>query len=46
VPEGRRKAAAQKQEHRKANGRAKVERPFAAIKRQSCLMKVRFRGLG
>ena len=45
LPEGRRKAAAQKREHRKASVRAKVEHPFRVIKRQFGLMKVRFRGL-
>ena len=45
LPEGRRKAAAQKREHRKASVRAKVEHPFRVIKRQFGLAKVRFRGL-
>ena len=45
LPEGGRKAAAQKREHRKASVRAKVEHPFRVIKRQFGLMKVRFRGL-
>jgi IS5 family transposase len=45
LPEGRRKAAAQKREHRKASVRAKVEHPFPVIKRQFGLTKVRFRGL-
>ena len=45
LPDGRRKAAIQKQEHRKASVRAKVEHPFRVIKRQFGLMKVRFRGL-
>jgi transposase, IS5 family len=45
LPEGRRKVAAQKREHRKASVRAKVEHPFRVIKRQFGLMKVRFRGL-
>ena len=45
LPEGRRKAAVQKREHRKASVRAKVEHPFRVIKRQFGLMKVRFRGL-
>jgi IS5 family transposase len=45
LPEGRRKAAVQKDEHRKASVRAKVEHPFRVIKRQFGLMKVRFRGL-
>jgi len=45
LPEGRRKAAAHKREHRKASVRAKVEHPFRVIKRQFGLMKVRFRGL-
>lgn len=45
LPDGRRKAAAQRREHRKASARAKVERSFRVIKRQFGLMKVRFRGL-
>jgi IS5 family transposase len=45
LPEGRRKTAVQKHEHRKASARAKVEHPFRVIKRQFGLMKVRFRGL-
>ena len=45
LPEGRRKVAVQKSEHRKASVRAKVEHPFRVIKRQFGLMKVRFRGL-
>ena len=45
LPDGRRKAAVQKREHRKASVRAKVEHPFRVIKRQFGLMKVRFRGL-
>ena len=45
LPEGRRKAAAQRREHRKASVRAKVEHPFRVVKRQFGLMKVRFRGL-
>jgi len=45
MPEGRAKRAAQRQEHRKASIRAKVEHPFRVIKRQFGLMKVRFRGL-
>ncbi|MBE7427053.1 MAG: IS5 family transposase, partial [Ideonella sp.] len=45
LPEGRKKTAAQKREHRKASVRAKVEHPFRVIKRQFGLMKVRFRGL-
>ncbi|PZQ78101.1 MAG: IS5 family transposase [Variovorax paradoxus] len=45
LPDGRRKAAAQKGEHRKASVRAKVEHPFRVIKRQFGLAKVRFRGL-
>ena len=44
-PEGRAKARVQKQEHRKASVRAKVEHPFRVIKRQFGLVKVRFRGL-
>ena len=45
LPQGRRKTAAQKREHRKARVRAKVEHPFRVIKRQFGLVKVRFRGL-
>ena len=45
MPEGRAKAKVQKQEHRKASVRAKVEHPFRVIKRQFGLVKVRFRGL-
>lgn len=45
MPEGRQKTRVQKQEHRKASVRAKVEHPFRVIKRQFGLMKVRFRGL-
>jgi len=45
MPEGRAKARARKQEHRKASVRAKVEHPFRVIKRQFGLVKVRFRGL-
>jgi len=45
LPEGRRKKTIQKQEHRKASIRAKVEHPFRVIKRQFGLTKVRFRGL-
>jgi len=45
LPEGRRKTTIQKQEHRKASIRAKVEHPFRVIKRQFGLTKVRFRGL-
>jgi IS5 family transposase len=45
LPEGRKKKAAQKREHRKASVRAKVEHPFRVVKRQFGLMKVRFRGL-
>ena len=45
MPDGRRKTAIQKQEHRKASVRAKVEHPFRVIKRQFGLTKVRFRGL-
>jgi IS5 family transposase len=45
LPDGRRKAAVQKREHRKASVRAKVEHPFRVIKRQFGLTKVRFRGL-
>ncbi len=45
LPAGRAKTRVQKQEHRKASVRAKVEHPFRVIKRQFGLMKVRFRGL-
>lgn len=45
LPEGRAKARVQKQEHRKASVRAKVEHPFRVIKRQFGHVKVRFRGL-
>ena len=45
MPEGRAKTRAQKQEHRKASVRAKVEHPFRVIKRQFGLVKVRFKGL-
>ena len=45
LPEGRRKTAVKKHEHRKASVRAKVEHPFRVIKRQFGLLKVRFRGL-
>ena len=45
IPEGRGKTRVQKQEHRKASVRAKVEHPFRVIKRQFGLVKVRFRGL-
>jgi IS5 family transposase len=45
MPEGRAKKRVQKQEHRKASVRAKVEHPFRVIKRQFGLVKVRFRGL-
>jgi hypothetical protein len=45
LPEGRAKARVQKEEHRKASVRAKVEHPFRVIKRQFGLVKVRFRGL-
>ena len=45
LPDGRRKAAAQKREHREASVRAKVEHPFRVIKRQFGLAKVRFREL-
>ena len=43
-PEGRRKEAAKKREHRQASVRAKVEHPFRVIKRQFGLMKVRSAG--
>ena len=45
LPERRAKTRVQKQEHRKASIRAKVEHPFRVIKRQFGLVKVRFRGL-
>jgi transposase, IS5 family len=45
MPAGRAKKRLQKQEHRKASVRAKVEHPFRVIKRQFGLVKVRFRGL-
>ena len=45
MPDGRVKTRLQKQEHRKASVRAKVEHPFRVIKRQFGLVKVRFRGL-
>ena len=45
LPEDKAKARVQKQEHRKASVRAKVEHPFRVIKRQFGLVKVRFRGL-
>ena len=45
MPDGRAKTRVQKQEHRKASVRAKVEHPFRVIKRQFGLVKVRFRGL-
>ena len=45
LPEGKVKARVQKQEHRKASVRAKVEHPFRVIKRQFGLVKVRFKGL-
>jgi transposase, IS5 family len=45
MPDGRAKTRLQKQEHRKASVRAKVEHPFRVIKRQFGLVKVRFRGL-
>jgi len=45
MADGPAKARTQKQEHRKASVRAKVEHPFRVIKRQFGLMKVRFRGL-
>ena len=45
MPEGRAKTKVQKEEHRKASIRAKVEHPFRVIKRQFGLVKVRFRGL-
>jgi len=45
LPEGRAKASAKRQEHRKASIRAKVEHPLRVIKRQFGLVKVRFKGL-
>jgi IS5 family transposase len=45
MPEGRAKTKVQKNEHRKASVRAKVEHPFRVIKCQFGLVKVRFRGL-
>ena len=45
LPDGPRKVATQKREHRTASVRAKVEHPFRVIKRQFGLAKVRFRGL-
>jgi transposase, IS5 family len=45
MPDGRAKTRVQKQEHRKASVRAKVEHPFRVIKRQFGLVKVRFKGL-
>src|SRR6202008_1693101 len=41
----RAKTRVQKEEHRKASVRAKVEHPFRVIKRQFGLLKVRYRGL-
>ena len=45
MPDGRAKERVQRQEHRKASVRAKVEHPFRVIKRQFELLKVRFKGL-
>ena len=45
MPDGRAKERVQRQEHRKASVRAKVEHPFRVIKRQFGLLKVRFKGL-
>ena len=45
LPEGRTKQRLEKQEHRKASVRAKVEHPLRVIKGQFGLAKVRFRGL-
>ena len=45
MPESRARQRLEKQEHRKASIRAKVEHPFRVIKRQVGLAKVRFRGL-
>ena len=46
MKDGRDKRGVEKNEHRKASIRAKVEHPFRVIKRQFGLVKVRFRGLG
>lgn len=45
MPEGKAKTRVQKDEHRKASVRAKVEHSFRVIKRQFGLAKVRFKGL-
>ena len=45
MPDGRAKSRIQREEHRKASIRAKVEHPFRVIKRQFGLTKVRFKGL-
>ncbi len=45
LPDGRTKTRVQKQEHREASVRAKVEHPFRVIKRQFGLTRVRFKGL-
>jgi len=45
MPAGRAKTRVQKEEHKKASIRAKVEHPFRVIKRQFGLVKVRFKGL-
>ena len=45
MPAGRDKTRVQKEEHKKASIRAKVEHAFRVIKRQFGLVKVRFKGL-
>jgi IS5 family transposase len=45
MPEGRKRRAIEKAEHRKASIRAKVEHPFRVVKRQFGYLKVRFKGL-
>jgi transposase, IS5 family len=45
LPEGRKKRAIEKAEHRKASIRAKVEHPFRVVKRQFGYVKTRFKGL-
>ena len=45
MTDGRERRTAQKNEHRKASIRAKVEHPFRVIKRQFGLAKLRFKGL-
>ena len=44
MPEGRKRRALERIEHRKASIRAKVEHPFRVIKRQFGFTKVRYRG--